>query len=77
MSKAKEKKLQAIIDKMVLDSAEALTLAKELYGPTAHLFEESNRFFVMSGDCDGPARERMKFIKLTADGYYRVGGGAW
>lgn len=77
MSKAKVAKLQAIIDKMVEDSAEARKLAVELYGEKANLFEESNGLFVMSGDCDGPARERQKFIKLTATGYYWVGGGAW
>lgn len=77
MIKAKEAKLQAIIDKMVEDSAEARKLAVELYGEKANLFEESNGLFVMSGDCDGPSRERQKYIKLTATGYYWVGGGAW
>lgn len=77
MSKAKVAKLQAIIDKMVADSAEARKLAVELYGEDAHLFEESSCLFVMSGDCDGPSRERQKFIELTASGYYWVGGGAW
>lgn len=77
MSKAKVAKLQAIIDKMVADAAVARKLAVELYGENANLFEESNLLFVMSGDCDGPARERQKFIKLTASGYYWVGGGAW
>lgn len=74
---AKEKKLQRLLDKMVADAAEAKKLAVELYGEDAHLFEESNRLFAMSGDCDGHPRERQEFIKLTAAGYYHVGGGAW
>jgi hypothetical protein len=77
MSKAKENKLQQLIDRMVADSTKAHALAVELYGETAFLFEESSDLHVMSGDCDGPARERQKYIKLTAKGYYRVGGGAW
>jgi hypothetical protein len=77
MSKRKEGQLQALIDKIVADSAKARELAVELYGDNAHLFEESNVLFVMNGDCDGPSRERQKFIKLTASGYYWVGGGAW
>ncbi|MBV4524340.1 hypothetical protein KVG88_30160 [Pseudomonas sp. SWRI74] len=77
MSKRKEAELQQLIDKIVADSAVARQLAVELYGEEANLFEESNLLFVMSGDCDGPPRERQKFIKLTASGYYWVGGGAW
>lgn len=77
MSKAKVAKLQALIDKMVDDSAVARKLAVELYGPKAFLFEESSDLHVMSGDCDGNPRERQKFLKLTAKGYYWVGGGAW
>jgi hypothetical protein len=73
----KEQQLQKIIDKMVADSTKAQALAEELYGENANLFEESNLLHVMSGDCSGHPAERQKFIKLTAKGYYQVGGGAW
>lgn len=76
-NKAKVKRLQELIDKMVEDSGEARKLAVELYGPAANLFEESNGLYVMSGDCDGHPSERQEYIQLTAKGYYWVGGGAW
>lgn len=77
MSKRKEAQLQALIDKIVADTALAQKLAVELYGNKANLFEESSALFVMDGDSDGPCTERQKHIRLTAKGYCHISGGAW
>lgn len=78
MSKRKEAELQQLIDKIVADTATAKKLAIELYGKDANLFEESSNLYVMDGDSyDGPPRERQKHIRLTAEGYCYINGGAW
>lgn len=40
-------------------------------------FESEGGFYVMAGDCDGNLSERQKYVKLSSNGYARLGAGAW
>lgn len=73
-----EAQLQRLLDRMAKDSRDALKIARQLYGPNAQIFAESEGgLHAMSDDSGGTSRERQSFIKLEAKGIHMLGVGAW
>jgi len=79
---AQEKRLQNLLNELVLASRAVDAMAKRVYGAEAHVFAEAEgTLCVMVGDDTSSrtshAAARQKHIRLTAQGSHALGVGAW
>ena len=70
--------LQRKLDHVVKLINELSLLARQEYGPEAHVFMEAGGCMnIMAGDCDGPGHERQKFVRHHSTKVCDLGIGAW
>ena len=75
-----DKTVQRKLNQLRKISNEMVDEAKRRYGPEGMLFfEAEGTFHLMDGDAD-PSQsgvERQKHVRLSSDGFCRMGCGAW
>lgn len=72
---ATEEQLQKLLNKISADSRRAQKMARELYGPEAWIYAESEGgIYAMDGD---DLSRRQRFVKLQSTGSHGLGVGAW